>query len=122
MRLRLVGGSYIEFFPGDFGNYHRYNFSVGFTMDVPENELKHEIAIFPNPSSGLTTVEVSGDVNNDASLEILDLTGRIVYREKMNATKYFAESFIDVSPFLTGSYLIRITTGKSVYTKSFSKF
>ncbi len=121
MRLRLVGGSYIEFFPGDFGNYHRYNFSVGFTMDVPENELKHEIAIFPNPSSGLTTVEVSGDVNNDASLEILDLTGRIVYTEKMNATKYFAESFIDVSPFLTGSYLIRITTGKSVYTKSFSK-
>jgi hypothetical protein len=121
MRLRLVGGSYIEFFPGDFGNYHRYDFSVGFTMDVPENQLKHEIAVFPNPSNGITTIEVSGAVNNDARLEIVDLTGRFVYGEKMNATVNFAESFIDVSDYKTGTYLIRITTGDSVYTKTLVK-
>ncbi|MFM7474116.1 MAG: T9SS type A sorting domain-containing protein, partial [Crocinitomicaceae bacterium] len=121
MRLRQVGGSYIEFFPGDFGHYHRYDFSVGFTMDVTENEFKHEVSVFPNPSSGITTIEVSGAVNNDASLEILDLTGRIVHSEKMNASATFAESFVDVSMFRSGSYLIRIKTGKSVYTKSFSK-
>ncbi|MFM7637973.1 MAG: T9SS type A sorting domain-containing protein, partial [Crocinitomicaceae bacterium] len=121
MRLRQVGGSYIEFFPGDFGHYHRYDFSVGFTMDVTENEFKHEVSVFPNPSSGITTIEVSGAINNDASLEILDLTGRIVHSEKMNASATFAESFVDVSMFRSGSYLIRIKTGKSVYTKSFSK-
>jgi hypothetical protein len=121
MRLRLVGGSYIEFFPGDFGNYHRYDFSVGFTMDVPENDLTHEIAIFPNPSSGLTTVEVSGAVNNDASLEILDLTGRLIHSEKMNATANFAESFVDVSSYKSGTYLVKIKTNDRVYTKSLVK-
>jgi len=121
MRLRLVGGSYIEFFPGDFGNYHRYDFSVGFTMDVKENQLKHEIAVFPNPSNGITTIEVSGSVNNDARLEIVDLTGRFIYGEKMNATANFAESFVDVSDYKTGTYLIRITTGDSVYTKTLVK-
>lgn len=121
MRLRQVGGSYIEFFPGDFGHYHRYDFSVGFTMDITENELKHEISIFPNPSSGNTTIEISGLVDNHAELEIVDLSGRVIHREDMNASQYFAESFVDVSMFRSGSYLIRIKTGKSVYTKSFSK-
>jgi len=121
MRLRLVGGSYIEFFPGDFGNYHRYDFSVGFTMDVTENQLKHEIAVFPNPSNGITTIEVNGAVNNDAKLEIVDLMGRFVYGEKMNASANFAESFVDVSDYKTGTYLIRITTGDSVYAKTLVK-
>jgi hypothetical protein len=121
MRLRQVGGSYIEFFPGDFGHYHRYDFSVGFTMDIKENELKHDISIFPNPSSGNTTIEISGLVDNHAELEIVDLFGRVILREDMNASQYFAESFVDVSMFRSGSYLIRIKTGKSVYTKSFSK-
>jgi hypothetical protein len=121
MRLRQVGGGYIEFFPGDFGSYHRYDFSVGFTVDVPENEMKHEIAVFPNPSNGLTTIEVSGAVNNDASLEILDLTGRLIYSEKMNATANFAESFVDVSTYKSGTYLVKIITNDRVYTKSLVK-
>ena len=121
LKIRLVGGSYIEFFPGDFGSYHRYDFSVGFTVDVPENEMKHEIAIFPNPSNGLTTVEVSGAVNNDANLEILDLTGRLIYSEKMNATANFAESFVDVSTYKSGTYLVKIITNDCVYTKSLVK-
>jgi hypothetical protein len=121
MRLRQVGGGYIEFFPGDFGSYHRYDFSVGFTVDLPENEMKHEIAVFPNPSNGLTTVEVSGAVNNDASLEILDLTGRLIYAEKMNATANFAESFVDVSTYKSGTYLVKIITGESIYTKTLVK-
>jgi hypothetical protein len=121
MRLRQVGGTYIEFFPGDFGSYHRYDFSVGFTVDVPENELNHEIAIFPNPSNGITTIEVSGNVNNDASVEIIDLTGRKIHSEKMNATSNFAEAFIDVSGFNAGSYLVKIKTNQRVYTKTLVK-
>jgi hypothetical protein len=121
MRLRQVGGTYIEFFPGDFGNYHRYDFSVGFTVDLPENELNHEIAIFPNPSNGMTTFEVSGDVNNDATVEIIDLTGRMIYSERMNATGNFAEAFIDVSNFKSGSYLVKINTNQRVYTKTLVK-
>ncbi len=121
LKIRLVGGSYVEFFPGDFGNYHRYDFTVGFTMDVPENELNHEIAIFPNPSNGLTTVEVSGAVNNDANLEILDLTGRLIYSEKMNATANFAESFVDVSSYKSGTYLVKIKTSDRVYKKPLVK-
>jgi hypothetical protein len=90
-------------------------------MDVPETDFTHEIAIFPNPSSGLTTVEVSGAVNNGASLEILDLTGRLIHSEKMNATANFAESFVDISSYNSGTYLVKIKTNDRVYTKSLVK-
>jgi hypothetical protein len=121
MRLRQVGGSYIEFFPADFGSYHRYDFSVGFTLDVKEEELAHEIAIYPNPTNGVTTIEVSGSVYNDASIELYDLSGRKLMQEKMNATQFFAESFLDLSAMNAGTYLVRIITNQRVYTKELVK-
>ena len=121
MRLRKVGGSYIEFFPADFGNFHRYDFSVGFTLGVNEEELAHEIAVFPNPTTGLTTVEVSGSVMNDATIELYDLTGRRLFMEKMTASDYFAESFLDLSGMNAGTYLVRIITNQRVYTKELIK-
>ncbi|MFM8963060.1 MAG: T9SS type A sorting domain-containing protein, partial [Sphingomonadales bacterium] len=119
MRLRKVGGSYIEFFPGDFGRYHRYDFTVGFTLDVAEVQNEPSIAIFPNPGSGQTTVELSGQVNGRANLQLLDLTGRSLHQEQMNASANFAESFIDISPFPSGTYLIQIETAQGKYTQKY---
>jgi hypothetical protein len=121
MRLRKVGGSYIEFFPADFGSYHRYDFSVGFTLGMKEEELAHEIAIYPNPTNGVTTVEVSGSVYNDASIELYDLSGRKLMQERMNATQFFAESFLDLSTMNAGTYLVRIITNQRVYIKELVK-
>lgn len=121
MRLRYVGGSYIEMFPGDFGRYHRYDFSVGFTVGLEENKLDHEIAIFPNPATNQATIEISGSVNNDAQLVLYDIMGRQVLSEKMNASDYFAESYIDLSSLNKGTYLVKIITNQRVYTKELVK-
>jgi hypothetical protein len=121
MRLRLVGGSYIEFFPGDFGRYHRYDFSIGFGVGIDENKLDHEIAIFPNPTSGAATIEVSGSVNFDSNLEIYDIMGRKVLAEKMNANAFFAESHVDLSALQKGTYIVKILTNQRVYTKELIK-
>jgi hypothetical protein len=64
---------------------------------------------------------VGGDVNNDATVEIIDITGRLIYSEKMNASANFAESFVDVSSYKSGTYLVKIKTGDSIYTKTFIK-
>ena len=121
MRLRYVGGSYIELFPGDFGRYHRYDFSVGFGVGMQEVKLDHEIAVFPNPTAGLTTIEISGNVANEAILEIYDLMGRKWLRENMNATQNFAESQLDLSALPAGPYVARIVTNAQVYAKQFIK-
>lgn len=120
-RVRLVGGSYVEIFPGDFGHYHRYNFSVGFTLGVDEKELDHEIAIFPNPTNGICTIEVSGYVKGKADLFIYDLMGRQVHTEKMIATDTFAEAHPDLSSLQPGQYIVKIVSNESVYTKELIK-
>lgn len=120
-RVRLVGGSYVEIFPGDFGHYHRYDFSVGFGVGLDETELDHEIVVFPNPTSGQVTIELSGYVNGSADLQIYDLMGRNVFNEKMLATDNFAESHPDLSFLPNGQYIIKITSQDSVYTQEFIK-
>ena len=41
--------------------------------------------------------------------------------EKMNATQFFAESFLDLSAMNAGTYLVRIITNQRVYTKELVK-
>ncbi len=120
-RVRLVGGSYAEIFPGDFGHYHRYDFSVGFGVGLDEEDLDHKIAVIPNPNNGQCTIELSGSVSNDAQLEILDLSGRKIYGEKMISTSNFAESHLDLSWIPSGNYIVKIITGERVYTEKMIK-
>jgi len=121
-RLRQVGGSYLEFFPNDFGHFHRYNFSVGFSVGLEDKVLDHKIAIIPNPTNGECTIEVSGAVNGKAEMTIIDHMGRMVYTEKMNATVDFAESHVNIQSLPAGHYLVKIVTGDRVYTEPLIKY
>ena len=120
-RVRLVGGSYVEIFPGDFGHYHRYDFSVGFGVGLDETQLDHEIVVFPNPTSGQVNIELSGYVSGNADLVIFDLMGRHVYADKMIASENFAEAHPDLSFLPNGQYIIKVTSNESVYTQEFVK-
>jgi hypothetical protein len=121
LRIRKVGGNYITIFPTDWGNYHRFSFSVGFGLGLDDEELAHEIAIYPNPTNGIAMIEVSGYVGNEASLMIFDMMGRPVHSEAMNATGTFAEAQVDLSHVPSGNYIVKIITRDQVYTKELIK-
>jgi hypothetical protein len=50
-----------------------------------------------------------------------DIMGRQVLSEKMNASDYFAESYIDLSTLNKGTYIVKIITNQRVYTKELVK-
>lgn len=120
-RVKLVGGGYMEYFPTDFGNYHRYNFSVGYQVGMNEKFIQHEIMMFPNPAQDMIQIELSGIVNGKAQMEIYDLMGKKVHGEHMNAEDYFANSIVDLSGFKPGQYVVKIVTGDRVYVNNFIK-
>lgn len=120
-RVRKVGGSYMEIFPGDFGSYHRYDFSVGFTLGMDELPDYAELTIFPNPAQNELTIDLIAKVGGNAQVQIMDLSGRILIEDDMNASSSFAEYFADVSTFKKGTYVIRISTENGIYTKKFVK-
>ena len=120
-RLRKVGGSYIEIFPPDFGSQHRFDFSVDFTLGLDEPAIRNVIKVFPNPAINELTIELEGSVDGSARIEILDLSGRIIVNDEMNATMNFAEYITDVSQFNKGSYLIKVYTSNGVSLAKFIK-
>jgi hypothetical protein len=111
----------VEIFPGDFGRYHRYNFSVGFALGEEEKELKHQVDVFPNPTSGMVTIEVSGQIKGEADLYIFDLMGRMVHSESMICTSTFAEAHPDLSHLIPGQYIIKVVGQDMVYSKHLMK-
>ena len=72
--------------------------------------------MYPNPSSSI--VNISSDVNAIIStIEMLDLNGRVIKSQKINAT----EGQISVSDLATGMYMMKITTDQGVAVKKIVK-
>ena len=120
-RVRLVGGNFVEIFPADFGSYHRYNFSVGYGLGLNPLEMNDAVKIFPNPTSGICTIELNGVVDNSADLQIFDLMGRNVHHQVMNASADFAVADLDLTTLPKGTYIVKIVTNQHVFTKEFVK-
>ena len=120
-RVRKVGGGIIEQFPNDFGNYHRYDFSVGMTVGLNEITYENNLLIFPNPTSGICTIEVEGEVGSNPKLEIIELSGRTVYSGKMEGSNNFAQSKVDLSYLPSGHYFAIVKSDQHVFTQKFVK-
>jgi hypothetical protein len=120
-RVRKVGGSIVEAFVGDFGKYHRYDFSVGFAVGINENESADEFLVFPNPSSDKIRIEYVGNLGKELQVQILDMNGRVVKHGSMlnNNNSYAEELF--VNDMQAGYYLIRVVGENRTRTTSFVK-
>lgn len=70
-----------------------------------EDGLFSDLNIYPNPSVGLFTIEFN-DVLGPLTVEISDLSGRVVYIENMSGTNQ-----LDLSALASGNYLAKIFRG-----------
>ncbi len=120
-RVRKVGGAMMEIFPSDFGSYHRYDFSVGFTLGLDEEVLNNELLVFPNPSADKIRVELVGNVGNNAKIEVIDMNGRVVKHQSVyNNNQTYAADF-QVSDLQNGYYLVRVSGDNGSETTPFIK-
>jgi hypothetical protein len=121
--VKLAGGPVVEYFEKDFGNFHQYNFTVGFDLGIDDlPEVEEVLNVYPNPNGGLFDVEISGNIDFDARLLIYDIMGREVANEKMNAKSDFADAKMDLTHLNAGHYIVKVVTKQGVYTKEFIKY
>jgi hypothetical protein len=93
----------------DFGDSVEYNFCVQGT-GITETDV-FTATVFPNPSSGLFTVETSG--SDEKLIRLSDATGRLVWQERL-AGKSFR---FDWSSQPKGIYLLQIETVQGIFFK-----
>ncbi len=120
-RVKEVGGSIVAIFPGDFGSYYRYDFTVGYSLDVAKNELADDFMVFPNPSSDKIHVEYVGNLGDNVSIQILDLNGREIAVKTASSTNYTMGVDFQIDQLHSGMYFVRVTGEKGSRTTQFIK-
>lgn len=73
------------------------------------------IAIYPNPSTDLVAIQVSGLVTENLQVELLDIAGKQVSSTMISKGRTIA--YFDVQTLYTGTYLIKISNSKSATVK-----
>lgn len=100
----------------DLGCSGVFNVYIGNSPATEIPGLAH-LAIQPNPASGMTTLFATFDRVSDLRVDLLDLTGRLVWSSNPIQSDRLSEQ-IDLSHYPDGLYLVRITAdGRSVTRK-----
>jgi len=76
-------------------------------VDELINDSKFEV--FPNPSADVLVVQASDLLMNDASIQLVDASGKIVDAQKIYQGSTMC--FFNVSTLYSGTYYIKITNG-----------
>jgi hypothetical protein len=77
----------------------------------------NQTSIYPNPTNGTFTISLglANEINELASIEILDLAGRIVTTDEIAIHGSMLKKQISVMKLPSGFYWIRISAGGNVY-------
>jgi hypothetical protein len=97
--------------------------SVEITPLVPDSELKrtltlNDYTLFPNPTEDHLRLRFAADAA-PIKIEINDLNGKNVYRERLNQFDGRYDEDIDVSDLPSGIYLLTVEQNDKVYTEQF---
>jgi type IX secretion system substrate protein len=85
-------------------------------LSVKDNNPLSSFSISPNPGTDRLNLKLSG-FHNNTNLEVFDVLGKKIFADRL--TK--ASTFIDVSKWNAGVYLVRLTTDTGTQTKRFVK-
>ncbi len=84
---------------------------------LDENVGNLQISMYPNPASTELRLEMSSKNTESSSLEITDLSGRIVYKELITTGPSTIKKKLDVSFLAGGTYFVNIKNNQQSVSK-----
>ena len=83
----------------------RMNFS---NASVNENSLLNSFNVSPNPAAGSATIALTGKAGADATISIVDVTGKEVYNTTVSSLNGTATVEVNTASFGNGMYLVNV--------------
>jgi hypothetical protein len=77
--------------------------------------VKNNYTISPNPSNGIFTINFK-DLTDDYSVEVFDVSGRVVFEKNYNQTSDLSQ-MINISNSSKGLYFVNVKSGSSISTE-----
>lgn len=101
--------------------YVRLNFDPTLGMEESTSEISIG-NVFPNPTTGTTTIDYSIVNASNVNVEIVDVTGKVIYTVNKGTQEAGANQIaFDASTFTNGVYYVTISTEESTVTRKFIK-
>lgn len=95
--------------------YYRTDYRYDGGVDCPLEEGDKAMMIFPNPTSGIITVQANLLANSEATIQIFTLLGQEVFLEKINQMSYQYQ--LDLSSLGRGHYFVSISNQNKKVTE-----
>jgi len=116
---QAIGETAVELF-GSSGYILTQGFhqpGITFSSVIPQGT---GVDVYPNPATDYLYVKMFGDVPRKFRIDIINITGIIVYSVKKDFTTpyYFVEQ-IDVTRLTLGFYLVRVASDDSIFNRVF---
>jgi hypothetical protein len=74
----------------------------------PAGSEEKNVLVYPNPSTGVVHVAVSGFEGRKTELRVLNVIGTVVYRESITELDNRFTRTLDLSRFASGLYYVKI--------------
>jgi hypothetical protein len=79
------------------------------------DELITNISVYPNPSSGIFTLELNNIIEKNTILTIVNSVGKVIYSEKLEIGERTKD--INLSEYSKGIYFLEIETENRILNK-----
>ena len=77
--------------------------------------------LYPNPASNTATVALSLNAASDVSMEVYDMTGKLMYSMPTDhRNSGVSHTTLDLSNFASAQYIVKVTVNNEVLTKTLS--
>jgi hypothetical protein len=101
----------------DCGNSPTYTINLLGTVGI--NELNSSsIVVYPNPIINNKTVTIQANINGVSELQVVDLTGKLIFNTQVNFKNNTTE--INLDGISNGTYLIKLKNQDKLLTKKIS--
>lgn len=101
------------------------NLVGGSNLKVPQNDFVNNgsiINVYPNPlATGELTISFNSGINEKISIEVMDMTGKLIRVTTAMAYEGANEFKVDLSEVYQGCYIVRVTTSSGVSQKKILK-
>jgi hypothetical protein len=87
-----------------------YTLNQNITTGINEIDIINNILIYPNPNSGEFTTKIYLPKPQDCEILIVNLAGRVIYKEKLKAVSGNYQKTIDLKNNSKGIYIIELIT------------
>ncbi|MBL7818637.1 MAG: glycoside hydrolase family 9 protein [Saprospiraceae bacterium] len=98
-------------------------FATRSALSPVENTLVNEdntpLSIFPNPTDSSLSFQFGKNINEDFTVQIVDLFGKIHFSEKHESVDYQSTMVVNTESMADGNYILNLKIGSMTYAKKF---